>query len=57
MQNRAWYESRTSILEAMQCNLVKSREYSVGSFRLVTRRGEDATEMQSMVEVCRRAVN
>ena len=23
MQNRAWLESRTSILEAMQCNLVK----------------------------------
>ena len=23
MQNRAWLESRTSIIEAMQCNLVK----------------------------------
>ena len=25
MQNRVWLESRTSILEAMQCNLVKYR--------------------------------
>ena len=39
MENRAWCESRTSIFEAMQCNLVKQRESSVESFRLISRRG------------------
>ena len=29
----------------------------VGSFRLVTRRGEDATQVQSTAEVCRRVGN
>ena len=57
MQNRAWCKSITSILEAMLLICLNRENPAVGSIRLVTRRGEDATQVQSTVEVCKRIGN
>ena len=49
---------KVELVYLKQCNVIwLNRENSAGSFRLVTRRGEDATQVQSKVEVCRRAGN